>query len=138
MTDLSNTQEQSILNDIAAGGVYVSLHTADEGDEPVPNRGTGSTEVTAADYSRQFVAEADLTVDAPDAGPSTLSNNLEINWGTTQNDWGTVTHGALWNTAIGGTGEAPYTATVALGNGGSAPAGITVKINAGEMTFSLD
>lgn len=138
MTDLSNTQEQQILSNIASGGVYVSLHSADEGDEPVPAKGTGSTELTAADYQRQFVAEADLTITVVDAGASTISNALEINFGTTANDWGQVTHAALWNTDVGGVGEAPYTATVALGNGGAAPAGVTVRINAGEMTFALD
>ena len=138
MTDLSNSQETTVLNNIAAGGVYVSLHTADEGDEPVPAKGTGSTEVTAADYGRQFVAEADLTVSTVDAGGSTLTNNLAISWGTTTSDWGNVTHAALWNTDVGGAGEKPYTATVALGNGGSVPSGIEVRINAGELTFTVD
>lgn len=133
MTDLSNTQEQQILNNIAAGGVYVSLHTGDEGDEP-----DGTLEVAAADYAREFVAEADLTVDAPDEGPSTISNDLEINFGTTQNDWGTVSHGALWADDVGGVDEAPYTATIAVDNGGATPSGITVRINAGALTFSLD
>lgn len=133
MTDLSNTQEQQILTDIATGGVYVALHTADEGDEP-----DGTNEVAAADYEREFVAEADLTVDAPDEGASTLSNDLEINFGTTQNDWGTITHGSLWADVAGGASEAPYTSTISLGNSGAAPSGITVRIDAGQLTFSLD
>lgn len=140
MTDLSNTEETNVLNNIAAGGVYVSLHTADEGDEPVPARGTGSTEIpsTNADYSRQHLTEANCTVTTVDVGGSTLSNAVAISWGTTTSDWGTVTHAALWNTPIGGVGEKPYTGTVALGNGGSVPSGIEVRINAGELTFTVD
>jgi len=131
MTDLSSTRESTVLDNIASGGVYVSLHTADEGNEP-----DGSNEVSAADYSRQQLAEADITISG--SAPTTLTNDVEINWGTTQNDWGNVTYGALWNDIQGATGEEPYTATVQLGNGGSAPAGIEVKINAGDLTFDMD
>lgn len=131
MSDLSNTREQTVLNNIAAGGVYVSLHSADEGDEP-----DGSNEVGAADYGREPVAEADLTVSG--TSPTTLTNDAPVNWGTTQNNWGTISHAALWSTEQGGTGEEPYTATIALENGGDAPSGIEVKINAGDLTFTID
>lgn len=138
MTDLSNSQETTVLNNIKTGGVYVSLHTADEGDEPVPAKGVGSTEVTAADYARQHLTEANCTVTTVDVGGSTLTNAVAISWGTTTSDWGTVTHAALWNTAVGGVGEKPYTSTVALGNAGAVPSGIEVRINAGELTFTVD
>lgn len=98
----------------------------------------GTLEVTAADYSHEFVAEADLTVSAPGERPSTLSNDLPVEFGTTTSDWGTVSHAALWADDVSGANEAPYTATVALGNSGAAPSGITVRINAGELNFSLD
>lgn len=131
MSDLSSTRESTVLNNIASGGVYVSLHTADEGNEP-----DGTNEVSAADYSREFVAASDITISG--SAPTTLTNDLDISWGETQNDWGSVTHGALWNDTIGATGEEPYTATVTLGNGGSAPAGIEVKILANDLTFNID
>jgi catalase (peroxidase I) len=131
MSDLSSTRESTVLNNIANGGVYVSLHTADEGNEP-----DGSNEVSAADYSRVQLAEADISISG--SAPTTLTNDVDINWGTTQNDWGNVTYGALWNDTQGATGEEPYTATVVLGNGGSAPSGIEVKILAGDLTFEMD
>lgn len=131
MTDLSSSRESEVLNSIAAGGVYVSLHTEDEGNEP-----DGVNEVGAADYEREFVAEADLSVSG--SGPTTLTNDVEINWGITENDWGNVTHGALWNDTQGATGEEPYTSTVALGNGGDAPEGIEVRIDAGQLTFDIN
>lgn len=108
MTDLSNTQEEQILNNIAAGGVYVSLHSGDEGDGTQRHPRS-----TAADYSHEFVAEADLTVSAPGERPSTLSNDLLVEFGTTTSDWGTVSHAALWADDVSGANEAPYTATVA-------------------------
>lgn len=131
MTDLSAAREQAVLDNIASGGVYVSLHTSDEGNNP-----DGTNEVSAGDYSRQHLAEADISTSGN--GPTTLTNDVEINWGTTSNDWGNVTHGALWSAEAGGTGEEPYTATVSLGNGGDVPSGIEVKINSGGLTFDID
>lgn len=119
------------MNNIAAGGVYVSLHTADEGNEP-----DGSNEVGAADYSRVQLAEADIGISG--SAPTTMANNVSIDWGTTSNDWGTITHAALWTGAQGTTGVAPETATIALTNSGSAPAGVSVSIPAGELTFEMD
>lgn len=131
MTDLSSSREQEVLDNIAAGGVYVSLHSGDEGNEP-----DGSLEVGADDYAREHLEEADISISG--SGPTTLTNDVEINWGVTENDWGDVTYGALWNTEQGGTGEEPYTSTVELGNGGSAPEGIEVRIDVNGLTFDID
>lgn len=131
MTDLSSSREQEVLDNIAAGGVYVSLHSGDEGNEP-----DGSLEVDAADYAREHLEEANISISG--SGPTTLTNDVEVNWGVTENDWGDVTHGALWNDTQGATGEEPYTSTVELGNGGSAPEGIEVRIDAGELTFDIN
>lgn len=131
MTDLSTSREQTILNNISANGVYVSLHSADEGNEP-----DGSNEITAADYSRQHVPESELSIAG--SNPTVLSNDNEINFGVTEEDWGTISHGAMWSHDEGQTGEEPYTATIQLDNGGSAPTGVEVKINAGDLTLSLD
>lgn len=131
MTNLSTSREQSILNDIASGGVYVSLHSADEGNEP-----DGSDELTASDYSRQHVPESELSING--SNPATLTNDNEIQFGVTNTDWGTISHGALWSHDAGVSGEEPYTSTIELANGGAAPSGVEVKINAGDLTLSLD
>lgn len=131
MSDLSSSREQTVLENIRSGGVYVSLHSTDEGNEP-----TGTSEVGASDYAREFVAATDLSISG--SGPTELTNDLDIDWGVTDNDWGTVSHAALWDDAASGTDPTPYTSTMALSNGGDAPSGIQVKINAGGLTFTID
>jgi hypothetical protein len=130
MTDISSTREDKILDNIKSGGVYVSLHTADEGNEP-----DESNEVSAADYSREHLAEADINVSG--SAPTTLENTAEINWGTTSNDWGTVTHSALWSDTSANNGN-PYTATAQVGNSGSVPTGVEVRIDSNDLVFEVD
>jgi hypothetical protein len=130
MTDISSTREDTILDNIKSGGVYVSLHTADEGNEP-----DGGDEVPTADYSREHLPEADINVSG--SAPTTLENTAEINWGTTSNSWGTVTHAALWSDTSGNNGD-PYTATVQVGNSGSIPAGAEVRIDSNDLVFEVD
>jgi len=130
MTDLSASQESTVLSNITSGGVYVSLHTGDEGNAP-----DESSEVTQADYSRVHLAEADISTSG--SGPTQMTNDVAVDWGTTQNDWGNVTHAALWSDTSANSGT-PYTATVSLSNGGSTPSGIQVIIEAGNLTFSVD
>lgn len=131
MTDLSSSREQAVLDSIADGGVYVSLHSGDEGNEP-----DGSLEVDADDYAREHLTEANISISG--SGPTTLTNDVEVNWGVTENDWGDVTHGALWSDAEGATDVEPYTSTTELGNAGSAPEGIEVRIDANGLTFDID
>lgn len=130
MTDLSATQESTVLDNITSGGVYVSLHTADEGNEP-----DGTDEVSADDYSREELAEADITQSG--SGPTQIENDVAVDWGETSNDWGDVTHAALWSDTDGNDGD-PYTATVELSNGGETPSGVQVIIEEGNLTFSVD
>lgn len=130
MTDLSSTQEQTVLDNIISGGVYVSLHTADEGNEP-----DGANEVSASDYARASVAATDLSTSG--SGPTTMTNDVDINFGTTENDWGTITHAALWDDTAANSGS-PYTATISVGNSGDAPSGVEVSIPAGDLTFDID
>ena len=131
MTDLSETEEANVLNNIAAGGVYVGLHTADEGQEP-----DGSNEVSASDYSRAVIAESDLTVSG--ASPTTLTNDLAVSFTDSANEnWGDVSHAVLWDDTIANSGE-PYTAAIAVSGGGTVETGVGVDIPSGELTVDMD
>lgn len=76
---------------VAPGTLYVSLHTADEGNNP-----DGTNEVSASDYSRVSVGSADLTILSGD-GPTTLENSADISFGDPSNNWGDITHVGLWD-----------------------------------------
>lgn len=128
MSDFSTSRETTIANNLIAGGVYVSLHTADEGQEP-----DGSSEVSAADYDRVNVAQADWTVSG--SNPTTITNDNIISFGTTQNDWGAITHGCLWDSATGGT---PLVATVSISNSGATPSGVEVEISGDGIQINID
>lgn len=130
MSDLSNTQEEAILDDISSGGFYIGLHTADEGDEP-----DGTDEVDADDYERVELAEADISQSG--SAPTQITNDEPIDWGTTENDWGTITHAALWDDTSGNDGD-PITSTVEVGNSGDAPSGVQVLIETDDLTLSID
>jgi hypothetical protein len=138
MTDFSGYSEDEILEHIfkntsifsSPSNVYVSLHTADEGENP-----DGSNEVGAADYSRVSTAPADWTVDAND-GPSTVDNANVISFGDPQNNWGTITHVAIWYASTGGN---PLTATFALNSSKTVDADTDeFTFEVGDLNFELD
>ena len=109
--------------------LFVALHSGDEGNEP-----DGTLEVTAADYDRQPLDLADVSITG--SGPTTLTNDNDIVFtASTESNWGDVTWGSLWTAVTGGN---PRTSTVELTNGGAAPEGIEVRIDAGQLTFALD
>lgn len=104
MTDFSGYSENEIAEwlfkntDMPASStnVYVSLHTADEGENP-----DGSNEVDAADYDRAETSPTDWTVGSSD-GPTTVDNANDISFGDPQNNWGTITHFAIWDASTDG------------------------------------
>lgn len=127
----SGTQEQNALDSIKTGGVYVGLHSADEGNEP-----DGSNEVGAADYSRAFVAEADLSVSG--TGPATIENTVEVEWTSqTNNNWGTITHFSFWTDTQANSGR-PYTETVQLTSSFDAPSGVRVFADPNALVVDID
>jgi hypothetical protein len=76
-----------------AGVYYVSLHTADPGED-----GQTSNEVTGGSYAAKVTAAADWTATATVASPSVISNSVNpITFVTASASWGTVTHAGLWN-----------------------------------------
>ena len=138
MTDFSGYSEDAILNHIfkntsiftSPSNVYISLHTADEGDNP-----DETNEVSAADYSRVSTAPTDWTVDAND-GPSTVENANVISFGDPTNNWGTITHVAVWDASTGGN---PLTATFALNSSKTVDADTDeFTFEAGDLSFELD
>ena len=130
MTGLSSTWEDEVLQQIATDGVYVGLHSADEGNEP-----DGSFEVEATDYQRIHLAESEIKISGE--APAILSNDVEIEWGEAEEDWGEVTHGVLWSADLDDVGE-PYTSSSELTNGGTVSEGIAVSIGVSELEFKVN
>jgi hypothetical protein len=129
--DFSTSHEATILNNIQSGGVYVSLHVNNV-DKQEPD---GTDEVSAADYSRASTAESDWSNSG--SNPTTMSNDVEVTWtASANNDWGTVTHFALWDdtAANGGT---PYTSTIPLDQDQTIQTGMEVTANSGALTFEV-
>ncbi len=82
--------------DTDAGVWWVSLHTADPGDD-----GQTSNEATGTGYARVSVLAADFAV-ATDASPSILLNANPVTFPPAGGDWSAaadMTHFGLWNTA---------------------------------------
>ena len=139
MTDASGYTEDQLLNwmfkntdmDASPVNVYVSLHTADEGENP-----DGSNEVSAADYDRASTAASDWTVDSND-GPSGVSNASDISFGDPQNNWGTITHFALWDGSADT--DNPLIKTVQLSSSKTVDADTDeLLFSAGDLTASMD
>ena len=103
MSDLTNYGEgqfadwsfQGETMDAAPANLYVSLHTADPGDDGSAN------EVDAGDYSR---AETTAGEDWDQSGsqPTVTENAVEIAFGVAESTWGEVTHFAIWDSDEGG------------------------------------
>ena len=129
MTDLSGYREGETLDAMAAGGLYVALHTADEGNNP-----DGTNEVSADDYDRVEIAEADWSISGD--GPTELVNDVAADFGNTDSDWGDLQYASLWDGPEDT--DNPETSTITLDNGGEAPEGIDVEIPAGDITFEID
>ena len=115
MSGISGFTEQEVWNAIFkdtapsldTGEIYVSLHTADEGNNP-----DGTEEVDAASYDRVAVPAADWEVTGD--GPTVAENTAEINFGDPQEEWGNVTHFAIWTEDEGVEGEEPLSSTQEL------------------------
>jgi len=138
MTDFSGYSENEIAEwlfkntdmPVSPSNVYVSLHTADEGENP-----DGTNEVSAADYDRASTAPADWTIGGTD-GPTVAENANNISFGDPTNNWGTITHFALWDASTGGN---PLIKTVQLGSSKTVDADTDeLFFSAGDLTASSD
>jgi hypothetical protein len=140
MTDFSGFSEQEILEHIFKNNpiftspteVYVSLHTADEGENPDESN---EVDTSTTNYSRAEAVPSDWSIGAGD-GPTTLQNANTISFGDPDSNWGTVTHIALWDAQTGGN---PLTATVALNSSKSVTSDTDeLQFAAGNLTFDLN
>lgn len=94
--DYANEVLDNYLGSGSPATVYVGLYTS----APAAD-GTGGTEVTGGSYARAAVTN-DAT-NWPAAAARTKSNANSIAFATASADWGTVTHGGVFDTLSGGT-----------------------------------
>lgn len=94
-TGLNQTAAGSAINTIISGGATVRLMTTALAYDDTATE-LNSKEVSATSYSSQTLAEADWSIsyDAT-AGTATLTNDVEIDFGEAQEDWGTIVEFAV-------------------------------------------
>lgn len=105
MSDLATYLEESVIDwvfdeaamDSPPTDLYLAAHTG-----PPGNDGEGN-EVEMADYDRAETGPGEWDRIAGN-GPTEAENNVDIQFGVAQNDWGNITHVSLWTTPDG-TGE---------------------------------
>lgn len=137
MSDFTDYTEQAIRDWLsqgtampsAPGTLYVALHTSDPGESP-----DGTTEVSASDYDRTGAATGSGWNTITSGDGTGFENASEIDFGTTSNNWGTLTHVSLWDSQTDGNCLAAY----ALDSGGDAPSGIDVTFPAGDLSFIIN
>lgn len=137
MSAFSDALETSLLNHLLRataytplGTVYLGLFTADPGESGV----TG--EVSGGSYAR--VAITNNATNFPQcatSGVPTKTNGATFTFPTASAAWGTVTHWALYDSAVGGTNVMLVHGT--LNESRYVAIGDPPKIAAGEMTIVL-
>lgn len=142
MADLSDYSENETLewmfkdnSPSSHGNVYVSLHTADEGDSP-----DGSNEVDSGttNYSRVQTEPGEWDISSSNDATE-VENNTEVVFGDPDSEWGEVTHFTIWTEDEGVTGEEPLTATIELDESKTIDAeDDEVRFNSGALNFQLD
>lgn len=139
MSDFSGYTEEQIMEwmlkstdtDSAPSNMHVSLHTADEGNNP-----DGSEEVDASDYDRVSTSSSDWTVQSGD-GPVTVENENDINFGDPDNNWGTITHFCIWDGSSDS--DNPLIRTVSLDESKTVDSDTDeLLFEAGDLTVSAD
>lgn len=95
---------------------FLALYTA------TPSDAGGGTEVSAAGYARQ-----EITFDSDGA-----ANDADITFGPAEADWGTITHGAIFDEGD------RFLAWAALGATKTIPDGTQLTFVAGQITTVFD
>lgn len=95
--------------------------------------GTELDGATATDYTRQEIAAADLNSATFSEPTAEVTNSAAISFGTAGNDWGTITHWAIYDTDTSGNMifGAPLEASR------SVLSGDTIQFPIGELKFRL-
>jgi len=130
-TGLNQTAATTAVDAIISGGADVRLMTTALAYDDV-GADLDSKEVSAADYSPVNVAEADWSISYDVAnGELTLTNSVVVDFGTTQNDYGTVVDVAIHDPT---TDEFIRADEV---NDPNITTGEDVSFPAGEITYTL-
>lgn len=137
MSALSDALETSLLNHLLRataytplGTVYLALFTADPGESGV----TG--EIATGSYAR--VAIANTTSNFPQcstSGVPTKTNGATFTFPTATAAWGTITHWAIYDSAVGGSNVMLFHGPLAESR--YVAVGDPPKIAPGEMTITL-
>ena len=85
--------------DTAPESVYFALHNDDPGDDGTEN------EVSAPDYQRMQLQQENW--DIAGQRPTEAVYTTRVIFPEAQSDWGTITHGTIWNSSDG-SGMAMY------------------------------
>lgn len=98
----SNDLEVKLLNHVFGGsaytkpvGIYAALFTA------APTGAGGGTEVSGGSYQRMPIG-AMLVTPTDGTNPTQASNTGTMEWPVATADWGTITHGAIFDQPTGG------------------------------------
>jgi len=130
MAGFSDAVEADLLNAVfrntaytSPAAVYVGLFTS----PPTSDSGTGGTEVSGNNYSRQAV-----TFGAPSAG--TITNSSAPGFAASGGAWGTVTHFGIFDAPSAGNllGWDALSASKTIADGDTATFGV------GTLTVTLD
>jgi hypothetical protein len=129
---LSQAAAQAAVDEIIAGGADVRLFTSALAyDDTAAN--LDNKEVSATDYDPVSLAEADFSVTFdPATSTLTLENAVQVDYGTAQNDYGTIVEVAI---------HAPTTDKFIRADEPNDPtvtAGEDVFFPANEITFTLE
>lgn len=117
-----------------AGVLYLSLHTADPGED-----GQTSNEATGTGYARKQTAASDWNA-ATDADPSVSTNANALAFAQAGGNWASgsnLTHMGFWTHATTAT-EAVFCGRIALTTAKPVLSGDTAEFAAGALSLSLD
>lgn len=131
MGGFSDYWEDEVLDHLFGKGgytpptIYLALSTADPGDD-----GAGISEPSGDGYARAATA----AIDWSSAAGGTLTNADAIEFPEAADAWGTVTHFALFDAALGGN----LLAHGALSQSKTIDAGDSARFAAGDLDISLN
>lgn len=132
MPGFSNYWENEVLDHLFDKGtyippsvLYVALSTADPLDD-----GSGAAEPAGGSYARVETSQADWS----GASGGTVCNADAVEFAQATSAWGTITHFALYDAAVGGNllASGPLTDPVTIA------AGDTVRFAPGDLSVTLN
>jgi hypothetical protein len=131
MGSFSDYWENEVLDHLFGKGnytpptIYAGLSTADPGDD-----GAGLSEPSGNGYARVQTTEEDWNV----AAGGLIDNGNAITFGAATGNWGTLTHFALFDSAVAGN----MLAHGALAQAKAIGSGDTVQFAGGDLHITLD